>query len=387
MNVSGSTLEIDGAIGDGGQGFGFTQSGAGLLLLTGSSTYLGPTVVQGGTLQIGNGGSGASIGSTSNVALAANTLLLFNHNDSQTFPASIGGAGGMTQSGAGLLNLTNSNTYTGGTTVAGGTLELRAGTAGSLAGTLAPNSTVTVLAGATLQLNAQGAPGSSGSGTSLVVNAGTVYANAGFRVPLFSVSMTGGTLASDAGNGDGNGNYSLGGTLNATSDASGNPAVIAATQISLVASSTLNVTHGELCLARRLGRHFRNLKPAQRQRLDPPRQRLHPVRRRKHLQRRDHRSRRHTATGKCHWRPLAQHGRPDRRQRRLLDINGVNTSVGGINGGGTIDNVAGTFGFAPTLTIGNGNGSGTFSGTIQNTSRRNVGRQGGYGHGGAKRHE
>ena len=86
MKVSGSTLEIDGAIGDAGPGYGFTQSGAGLLLLTGSSTYPGPTVVNGGTLQIGNGGSGASIGSTSNVVLAANTLLLFDHNDSQTFP-------------------------------------------------------------------------------------------------------------------------------------------------------------------------------------------------------------------------------------------------------------------------------------------------------------
>ncbi len=135
VNVSGSTLEIDGAIGDLGQGFGFTQSGAGLLLLTGSSTYLGPTVVNGGTLQVGNGGGGASIGSTSNVVLAANTLLLFNHNDSQTFPASISGSGSMTQSGAGLLNLTNSNTYTGSTTVNSGSLEL---SFGGPAGTLAP---------------------------------------------------------------------------------------------------------------------------------------------------------------------------------------------------------------------------------------------------------
>ena len=35
------------------------------------------------------------------------------------------------------------------------------------------------------------------------------------------------------GNGDGNGNYSLSGQVNATSDSSGNPTVISATQVSL----------------------------------------------------------------------------------------------------------------------------------------------------------
>ncbi len=365
VKVSGSTLEIDGAIGDAGLGYGFTQSGAGLLLLTGSSTYLGPTVVNGGTLQIGNGGSGASIGSTSNVVLAANTLLLFDHNDSQTFPASISGAGGMTQSGAGLLNLTNSNTYTGATTVAGGTLEL---SFGGPTGTLAPNSTVTVQAGATLQLNAQGALGSSGSATSLVVNDGTVYANAGYRTTLWNtVNLTGGTLASDPGNGDGNGNYSLSGQVNATSDASGNPTVIAATQVSLVSNTVLNVTHGnaaspaDLIVASVIsslpsgngltlqGNGFTQFAGANTYNggtsvLGGTLQLASP-----------------TAT------LGASSGGLTVASGALLDINGDNTSVGGLNGGGTIDNVAGAFGSTPVLTVGNGGGGGTFSGTIQDS--------------------
>jgi fibronectin-binding autotransporter adhesin len=365
VNISGSTLEIDGVIGDGGQGFGFTQSGAGVLLLTGSSTYLGPTVVNGGTLQIGNGGSGASIGSTSNVVLAANTLLLFDHNDSQTFPASTSGSGSMTQMG-GLLNLTNSNTYTGGTTVASGSLEL---SFGGPAGTLAPGATVIVDGGAFLVLNASNALGTSGSYTSLTVNSGGLaFANSGYRVPLYNATMTGGTLASAVGNGDGNGNFSLGGTLSATSDAFGNPVVIAATQVSLISNSVLNVTHGNAASPADLvvsstissfpsgngltlqGNGFTQFTGANTYNggttvLGGTLQ---------------------LASGTATLG--ASSGGLTVASGALLDTNGVNTLVGGLNGSGTIDNVGGTFGSSPSLTVGNGNTSGTFSGTIQNTS-------------------
>ena len=50
----------------------------------------------------------------------------------------------------------------------------------------------------------------------------------------------------------------------------------------------------------------------------------------------------------------------------LLDLNGFNAGVGALNGSGTIDNVAG-YGTS-VLTLGNGNASGSFSGTIQNSS-------------------
>ena len=97
-------------------------------------------------------------------------------------------------------------------------------------------------------------------------------------------------------------------------------------------------------------------------------QRLHAICRRKYLQRRHQRSRRHAAIGEPHRDPRRKLGGLTVASGASLDINGDNTSVGGLNGGGTIDNVAGTFGSTPVLTVGNGGGGGTFSGTIQDSS-------------------
>ncbi len=218
-------------------------------------------------------------------------------------------------------------------------------------------------------LNASNALGTSGSYTNLAVNSGgLVFANAGVRVPLYNVTMTGGTLASDAGNGDGNGNYSLGGTLSVTSDGSGNPALISATQVSLVANTVLNVTHGsaaspaDLVISSSIsslpsgngltvqGNGFTQLMGANTYNGGT------------------------TVLGGTLQLASAlatvgsNTGGLTVATGALFDMNGDNASVGALNGGGTIDNVAGAFGAIPTLTFGNGNGSGTFSGTIQNTS-------------------
>ena len=122
VNLSGSTLTLGGPIGDNGLGYGFTQNGAGVLALGGSSTYSGQTTVNGGTLSLGNG---ASINGSSAVNLAAaSTALVFNHTDSQIVAPTVGGSGGLVQTGGGMTTLANSNTYTGGTTITGGTLAL-----------------------------------------------------------------------------------------------------------------------------------------------------------------------------------------------------------------------------------------------------------------------
>ena len=94
--------------------------------LSGSSTYSGPTVVNGGTLSLLNGASingGAPSGSGVNLA-AASTVLVFNHTDSQTFAPTVSGPGGLVQTGGGIVTLANSNTYTGNTAITGGTLAL-----------------------------------------------------------------------------------------------------------------------------------------------------------------------------------------------------------------------------------------------------------------------
>ena len=102
---------------------GLTKLGPNTLVLSASNTYSGPTAVSGGTLQIGNGGSGASIGSTSGVALSNGAAVVFNHTDPVTFAPAISGSGSLTQTGSGLLTLSGTNTYSGTTTINGGTLD------------------------------------------------------------------------------------------------------------------------------------------------------------------------------------------------------------------------------------------------------------------------
>ena len=105
-----------------------TQAGSGVLTLLGSNTYTGDTTISAGTLQLGNGGSGASIGNTNGVL--DNSSLVFFHGDSVTFLPAISGSGNLTQAGSGVLTLLGNNTYSGSTTVSGGTLQVGNGGGG-----------------------------------------------------------------------------------------------------------------------------------------------------------------------------------------------------------------------------------------------------------------
>ena len=122
------------------------KAGAGLLSLTANNGYSGSTTVNGGTLQIGNGGS---LNPAGLIAVNSGATLAFNRSDTPTqgfdFSSSgISGAGGLAQIGTGTLILNASNTYSGPTTVSAGVLQvdgaiaqtsaISVGTAGTLAG-------------------------------------------------------------------------------------------------------------------------------------------------------------------------------------------------------------------------------------------------------------
>jgi len=98
-----------------------TQSGSGLLILTGADTYSGgTTITSGSTLQLGTGGTSGSI--VGNVV--DNGLIIFNRSDTVTFGGVISGSGAVQQNGSGTTILSGTNTYSGGTTINAGTLTV-----------------------------------------------------------------------------------------------------------------------------------------------------------------------------------------------------------------------------------------------------------------------
>ncbi|MFN0080128.1 MAG: beta strand repeat-containing protein [Prosthecobacter sp.] len=138
-----------------GTGGSLTKAGTGILRLNGASTYTGATTISAGTLQIGNGSTTGSLSVLSSIT--NNGTLTFNRSDTVTqgsdFAPFISGTGAVTQNGTGTLVLNGANTYTGRTTVNGGTLTLAFGTVSS---DIISSSSALTLGGGTLQLTGSG---------------------------------------------------------------------------------------------------------------------------------------------------------------------------------------------------------------------------------------
>jgi len=110
------------------------KQGEGTLTLTGNSNYTGGTTITAGTLQIGNGSTdGAIIGDVANAG-----TLVFDRSDDVAFDGVVSGIGSLVQQGEGSLALTGDSSYTGGTTITDGTLQIgNGGTTGSIVGDVA----------------------------------------------------------------------------------------------------------------------------------------------------------------------------------------------------------------------------------------------------------
>jgi fibronectin-binding autotransporter adhesin len=149
---------------------GVTQIGTGTTILTGTNTYSGGTIITVGTLEAGSAsalsqnseftvnsildlhGFNSTIASLSGTGAVLNNgataaaLAVGNNNASTTFSGVLQdgtSALQLTKSGTGTLTLTGANTYSGGTTISAGTLQIgNGGTTGSITGNVTDNGTL-----------------------------------------------------------------------------------------------------------------------------------------------------------------------------------------------------------------------------------------------------
>jgi autotransporter-associated beta strand protein len=183
----------------------------GALTLSGNNTYTGGTTINGGaTLTLGAGGTTGSVPAN----ITDNGSLEFRRSDTFVEAGVISGTGNLVEDGPGTTVLTAANTYSGGTLLAGGTLELQApGVIGSGAvrflagapevlridGTSMPtNGIFNFAAGATIDLANIAANAWSYSGGVLsLTNGGAPVAQLNlstpFANPLFGLSGDGGS--------------------------------------------------------------------------------------------------------------------------------------------------------------------------------------------------
>ncbi len=181
-NNSTNPLTVSGAVGDSGNAYALTIAGSGQISLSGNNSYSGGTFISSGALAInadaalgtvpanpqtnltftGNGTLRSSAAVTLNanrtILIGAGVTASFDSNgNTMAIPSEIDGGdatSALQKIGAGALNLSGSNTYSGGTIVTGGTL--RAGAAGGTSVFGASGSSITVSGGGTLDYN--GAP-------------------------------------------------------------------------------------------------------------------------------------------------------------------------------------------------------------------------------------
>ena len=100
----------------------WTKEGAGTLILSGANTYTSSTTVNAGKLQLGNGGAGGSLATTSAITVASGATFSINQSDTVTqgtdfSAAAIAGSGTFDVKGGATVVLTNTASFDDGVSV------------------------------------------------------------------------------------------------------------------------------------------------------------------------------------------------------------------------------------------------------------------------------
>lgn len=256
LSFAGSdTLTLDGAISGHGT---VQQNGSGTTILSGSNTYSGPTIVAAGILEARSAtafsaasaftvnavldlggfsntvGSLAGNGAVTNTGAGPATLSTGADNTSTLFSGALANGSSvlaLNKVGLGTFILTGANTYTGGTTISGGALQLGAGgVSGSIVGDVVDNAVLIFAHSDRLPFNSAisgtGNVQQNGPGTTILtglntytggtlVNAGTLTVGGPQALGFGDVVVDGGILNADPQPINVRGNYiqNAGGTL------------------------------------------------------------------------------------------------------------------------------------------------------------------------------
>lgn len=174
MNVSGGTWNTSTVyLGNDGTGVvNLTDTGI-ITVDSGNGTLnLGVNSGSSGTLNLGTGGAAGTLNAASVSGGSGTAVVNFNHTGSLNFTPTLDGTLSVNHIGPGTTTLTAANTYTGTTSVLGGTLELGFGT---VSANIISSSSALTLGGGTLRL--------SGAGTQ-TVNGLTTIAGTGSSIGI-----------------------------------------------------------------------------------------------------------------------------------------------------------------------------------------------------------
>jgi fibronectin-binding autotransporter adhesin len=199
----------------------------------------------------------ASLPTSTNIDIASGQILIpaaFTNNSTIDYTISgagqISGAQGMVKMGSSTLTISNINSFSGGITINGGTVQAYGSGGNTALGSGTPTintgSTLIGLDGDAFGYTPNTAP------TNIFINGGTVtdLGTASYRITMPNITFAGGTLTSATGNvGDSDGNYSTfgnGATCAITTEATNTTAVISAQTLGFGKPTTFNTAAGNV---------------------------------------------------------------------------------------------------------------------------------------------